>query len=105
MILKTTDALQRKKGAELTFNQIAVNEFERMRKIWQLCDDCFFGESAVKENASVPYAQIFIFLKQSVRGEIQASTKNGKRSYNPFRCASRFTPKTRKELSLISFEV
>lgn len=65
MILKTTEALQREKGAELTFNQIAVNEFERMRKIWQMCDDCFSGESSVKENA---IANRYIAIPSSKQG-------------------------------------
>lgn len=48
MITKSLDALSKKQSAKLSLEQLADPEYTRMSAIWDLCDDVFAGELAVK---------------------------------------------------------
>ena len=48
MITKSIDAISRRKAAQLCLEQLADPEYSMMLPLWELCDDVFRGELAVK---------------------------------------------------------
>ena len=48
MITRSFDAITRKKSAQSALEQLADPEYSRMVPLWELCDDVFAGELAVK---------------------------------------------------------
>lgn len=65
MIVKSTEAANRKKSAVYSLAQLAAPEWEIFRKYWELCEDVCAGELVVKEKAD---ANKYIYRPMSKRG-------------------------------------
>lgn len=63
MIVKSTDAVSRKKSAVTTISQLATPEWATFREYWQMVDDVVDGELAVKAKADK-----YIYRPMSKRG-------------------------------------
>lgn len=65
MIVKSTEAANRKKSAVYSLSQLAAPEWEKFRKYWELCEDVCAGELTVKEKADT---NKYIYRPMSKRG-------------------------------------
>lgn len=71
MIVKNTDAISRKKSAQFALEQLAVPEYTFFSKLWELCDDVFAGEDAVKGKA-----ETYIYRPNSKTGAARQKAWN-----------------------------
>lgn len=70
MIVKSTEARSQQAAAVFTLAQLAVPEYSEMLKLWEICDDCFAGELAVKAKDDQ-----YIYRPSSKQGDTDLSRK------------------------------
>lgn len=64
MIVKSLDAINKKQSAKFTLSQLADPAYMIFSKLWDLCDDVFAGEGAVKAKA-----ETYIYRPESKSGK------------------------------------
>lgn len=70
MIVKSTEAQSQQAAAVFTLAQLAVPEYSEMLKLWEICDDCFAGELAIKAKDDK-----YIYRPSSKRGDTELARK------------------------------
>ena len=89
MIIQNSTAQLQKESAKLTLARLGTPDYSRMLELWELVDDCFAGELAIKAKG-----EKYIYRPESKRG----NSKNAERKWEVYKKRGKFPNLPIKEL-------